>query len=58
MKKEIIQDIINLLEQSKDEKEDNFYYHIDNLKEEMEQNPTLFNYKISDLDNVINKMFK
>lgn len=55
---EIINDIINILNQSKDEDSIDDFYHIDNLREEIKEQPELFRYTLTEFDNVINKIFK
>lgn len=54
IKKEIINDIVNFLNQLKD---DNDIIHIDNLKEEIEDNPELFSYSLKQFNLVIKKIF-
>tara|TARA_R110002020_G_scaffold54690_9_gene152307 strand:- start:909 stop:1103 length:195 start_codon:yes stop_codon:yes gene_type:complete len=55
---EIINDIINILNQSKDEDSIDDFLHIDNLREEIDQQPDIFRYTLTEFDNVINKIFK
>ena len=53
---EILDDIINILQQMKSE-EENYYIHIDNLKEEIEEQSQNFKYSIEEFNFVLSQIF-
>jgi len=57
VKTEIINDIINFLNFIKDEKVNDFY-HIDNLREEIRDQPENFSYKLEQFNFVYSNLFR
>lgn len=53
---EILNDIINLIEQCKDEPSPEDYPNIDCLREEIEDQPDMFNYNLDQFNQIINAL--